>query len=123
MPVQKYHQVFQTKTIIHLYRLLILQQSIALIIEKMQVKILNIKKDARYKVYPNPVKNVLNIEIVETSKTGKISLYDCFGRKILSKNINTQKLSLDISFLSKGMYFMEILDNDKTVKKVKIIKQ
>jgi len=68
------------------------------------------------KIYPNPVSNTLYISSVNTV-IEKMIVYSISGQKVLAQYKNQMK-SLDVSVLSKGMYFIEIYSsNRKTVKK------
>lgn len=68
------------------------------------------------KVYPNPVKSVLNIEC--SDMINSIIFYDTFGKELFrtkeTKNIN-------ISVLAKGVYFLKLITN-KGDGKYKVIK-
>ncbi|MBT3622128.1 MAG: Omp28-related outer membrane protein [Flavobacteriales bacterium] len=67
-------------------------------------------------IYPNPVKNVLTIEGTYTSAT----IYDVFGKLVLTTN--AQK-TIDVSALSNGVYFVNIISENKlTVKKITVAK-
>jgi hypothetical protein len=67
------------------------------------------------KIYPNPVSNTLFISS-NNIVIDSITIYSLTGKKVLedSKRVN----SIDVSGLSKGMYFIEVhSDSEKTVKK------
>ncbi len=51
----------------------------------------------------------------------KLELYDQYGRLLKQFDITDYKTVIDISFLSQGMYFLQIND-DKQVNFIKIIK-
>lgn len=66
-------------------------------------------------IYPNPVSNTLFISS-ENSVIDSVTIYSLTGKKVFedSKGLN----SIDVSNLSKGMYFMEIFSEaGKTMKK------
>ncbi|WP_310560210.1 family 16 glycosylhydrolase [Flavobacterium sp.] len=65
------------------------------------------------KVYPNPVKNVLNIDYPTSNP--KYKLYDVSGKLLLSGN----GLKVDVNKLSSGVYFVQVED----LKSIKIIKE
>ncbi|WP_066225170.1 T9SS type A sorting domain-containing protein [Formosa haliotis] len=75
-----------------------------------------------FKVYPNPVKNVLNV----TSKLNisKLNVYDISGKLILNKQIGvkTLKHQIDVSRFQNGMYFIEVFTNT-TKQTIKFIKK
>jgi len=67
-------------------------------------------------VYPNPTKNVITIE---TRLEIEIEVYDMMGRLLIEEE-NTKRL--DLSNLSKGLYNLSIIYNNKRHSK-QIIKQ
>lgn len=68
-------------------------------------------------IYPNPTNNVLNVQTNEIIK--QINILDIAGRKTLTPNlINNQ---IEVSSLSKGVYFLEIKTENK-VHREKFIK-
>lgn len=74
-------------------------------------------------VFPNPAKNVVNINL--TGYTGKsvVSMFDVNGRAVLQREVNTVNTQLDISALPAGVYMMRIKNGAKEVNMTKIIKQ
>lgn len=79
-------------------------------------------------VYPNPATNILNIAFASSSGLGKntIQIIDITGRTIRSfdRNANPDTiLPLDVSTLSAGIYFLQIIsDNNTSSQVVKFIK-
>ncbi len=73
-------------------------------------------------VYPNPAKDVLNFNVasVTESKKLKVEVTDVIGREIL---VSEYKEQLDISQLEIGIYFVSILQGDKTLVTKKVVKQ
>lgn len=68
-----------------------------------------------FKIYPNPVSEELFVSS-EKIPIDKMSIYSMTGRKILE--IKTTKNSVNVSKLSKGIYFLEINSgNKKSVQK------
>ncbi|WP_294294830.1 T9SS type A sorting domain-containing protein [uncultured Chryseobacterium sp.] len=55
-------------------------------------------------IYPNPVKDMLNLEGVP--KNSAVKIYDLSGRKVLEAYSEDTKLKIDISRLSKGTYMI-----------------
>ncbi|WP_160138510.1 T9SS type A sorting domain-containing protein [Chryseobacterium sp. c4a] len=60
-------------------------------------------------IYPNPVKDILNIKTKET--INKIEIYDLAGRIINSKNVKEN--SVNVSDLIKGSYLIKLFLKDK----------
>ena len=57
------------------------------------------------RVYPNPSVSILNIE-VENNVYSTISLIDGLGKVVLEQQFTNQ---LDVSSLSKGVYFIQLI--------------
>ncbi len=76
------------------------------------------------KIYPNPTKGQLKVEIFEldNSDKGTISIYNRQGRLITKKNISVSTLDFDISTQPDGLYVMHIEINGQ-VSTWKILKQ
>ena len=59
-------------------------------------------------VYPNPVKEIINIRNADNSN---IRIFNIEGREILNIENARNTLSIDVSYLSEGLYFMKITKN------------
>lgn len=70
--------------------------------------------------YPNPVKNFINIESQKLINTANI--YTIRGQNVFSKEINKTQATLDLSMLSKGIYIIQI-NNDENIENYKIFKE
>lgn len=73
------------------------------------------------KVYPNPVQDVLNISLDQ--KILSMTVYNMAGQQVLTKVINDNKGTADVSALVPGTYMVKVNTANETVKTVKIIKQ
>lgn len=69
--------------------------------------------------YPNPVNNLIILKLKE--QTGNITLYNPLGQEILTKQINSNEMVLDVSDLSNGTYLLKLTQSG-TVKNCKFIK-
>ncbi len=84
------------------------------------------KANSSISLYPNPVKELLNISF-EASKNGKASLIvlDAQGKQVLMETSNVQKganvLRLNANMLASGTYFLRI-QNDELLEVVKFVK-
>jgi hypothetical protein len=66
------------------------------------------------KLYPNPVKNALNIS--SNKKIDKIEIYDALGRIVISENNPTN--TINVEQLESGIYSIAILfEDDRIVKR------
>ena len=73
-------------------------------------------------LYPNPVKDVLNITTSELSAERTIIIYSALGQKVLETKANSATVSLPISKLTSGVYFCRIKSGNESITKT-FIKQ
>ncbi|MCF8255868.1 MAG: PKD domain-containing protein, partial [Bacteroidia bacterium] len=77
------------------------------------------------KVYPNPVNNLLTIELGSTQKEAQIMLTDMYGKQIKISRVladnSTPVYQFDVSELAKGIYYLGISNSD-VGKVTKIVK-
>ena len=72
-----------------------------------------------FAIYPNPANNILNIQNKDNAIISKVTLTDILGKNIKTSTYNSTEVSMDISNLNSGIYFVEIYSNDvKTTKKI-----
>ncbi|MDA3818055.1 MAG: T9SS type A sorting domain-containing protein [Prolixibacteraceae bacterium] len=76
------------------------------------------------KIYPNPIGDILNIDLTGMPATeGTLSILNFEGKTMLSRQVNNESiLSLNISSLPTGIYLCQYA-NTTGIKTVKIIKQ
>ncbi len=85
-----------------------------------------IKTSNLFKVYPNPAKNFITIDMsdivgIENSDL-KVTISDITGREVLNFNNHLQSFSkLNIQNLNTGTYILQVLDANKTIGFKKII--
>ncbi len=90
------------------------------LIDQSTVVVNELSNGASVNVYPNPASDVLNISLNTIKENLKIKITDVIGRDVL---VSEYKSQLDVSFLEKGIYFVSILQGNKTLGTKKIIKQ
>ena len=66
-------------------------------------------------VYPNPAKSIINFELLYLSDriNGELQLFNSIGKKVLSKQIRSSHIKIDISEYSKGIYFYRLLNEKR----------
>lgn len=72
-------------------------------------------------LYPNPVKNLLQIRELPSEKVLNWSIYSIEGKEVLNGNLNMNQNQIDVSSLKSGFYFVE-LRGDKSSYQQKFIK-
>ena len=78
----------------------------------------DLQKKSTVTLYPNPVKQILNL--TSESKINKIIISDFSGRKVLEKSLNGEN-RIDVQSLTAGTYLIQIFtEND--VETTKFIK-
>ena len=73
-----------------------------------------------FKLYPNPVKDILNIE-TNNVNIQNVNIYDVLGKKVWSQSELTSN-SINISSLNKGLYFIKLTSEGQSVTR-KIVKE
>lgn len=73
-------------------------------------------------VYPNPASTVLNISF-NTGETTAIKIVNVLGETVISTSINNQNNSIDVSGLTKGVYFVQSATSTGSVPVVKFVKE
>ena len=74
-------------------------------------------------IYPNPTKDVLNIDIsttIDVTKELIVKITDVLGKELLFTDYQTQ---INISHFETGIYFVSIMQGDKTLVTKKVVKQ
>lgn len=72
------------------------------------------------KVYPNPVKDVINFSFHK--EITAVSIYNLRGQEVITKSLNSNQASIDITGLSAGTYLVKVTSNNE-VKILKVIKE
>jgi hypothetical protein len=72
-----------------------------------------------FRLYPNPVDGIMYIDYPGTININAVQIYDLSGRLIKSRSVNgsQDRLSVDVSDLSSGIYLVEIKDFVRSVTK------
>lgn len=93
------------------------------IIKSIAVNAVNLSENQNdiWKVYPNPVNQILQLENNE-SKATKFVIYNALGEKVLTGNLNFGKNEISTDKLLKGVYHIEFYDIAISLGRVKFIK-
>jgi beta-glucanase (GH16 family) len=81
--------------------------------------------DSEVKIYPNPVKDTLNINLGNIfSKEVHVRIYDISGRVMFKEYFkhNSKNLEINTSFLNKGVYFISLNLNGTDTRTQKFVK-
>lgn len=75
----------------------------------------------RFKVFPNPVSDILNIQIPTSTEATNLKIYNVLGKLVLEKDLTKSETRLDISSMASGIYMLSF-KSDKGSKTFKLIK-
>jgi PKD repeat protein len=75
------------------------------------VSVSSISNASHIRVYPNPAKNSLNIDMVDLNNNAFVELFDITGRLYINEVIERSS-TLDISQLPNGIYMLRIVADD-----------
>lgn len=75
--------------------------------------------------YPNPATNAVTVEMEGASGINEIIAFDVAGRRsnLIFNRSDHDRLSIDLSPLKKGLYIIQLIDNEKNVFQFKTIKE
>ena len=69
-------------------------------------------------IYPNPAKNEVTISL-DQEKYKYLQIYDCLGKMIYEKSVNTEIIKIDLASFERGIYTIQINDeNSKSISKL-----
>ncbi|WP_178989585.1 T9SS type A sorting domain-containing protein [Winogradskyella schleiferi] len=76
------------------------------------------------KAYPNPVQNVLNLDLGRYYDNTRLHVYNILGQEVFSKNYNNSRI-IEVEFYnqSKGLYIVELALENQIHSRVKVTKQ
>jgi hypothetical protein len=75
------------------------------------------------KLYPNPSKGIISIDIDESTEIKSFQIYSSLGQKVVEINETFKsKTSLDLTHLDSGIYFLYFTDynNNTSIKKISL---
>ena len=85
------------------------------------VNVSNVISQNSIKVYPNPVHDMLNIEL-QANTTANVAIYDLNGQQRFEAVVDEKHKAINVSQLSAGTYFISVRTSAGE-KKIKFIKQ
>jgi len=75
------------------------------------------------KIHPNPTKDLINIDLGSLNGNVELTVSNALGQIVKREKLSNQNTALDINNLENGIYFIQILSENKTISTQKIIKQ
>ena len=74
------------------------------------------------KIYPNPTKDFLIVNVSEVLPANEILVFDQNGKIILQKNIHSSNEKIDLTSYANGLYYIQVLSGKIKVKEFKVVK-
>ncbi|TAH27132.1 MAG: T9SS C-terminal target domain-containing protein [Cytophagales bacterium] len=72
------------------------------------------------KVYPNPAKNLINIDLANNNFS-QIILLDVTGREVFTNKVTSQTEKIDLSDLKKGLYILQLNGNSSNYRQTIVV--
>lgn len=66
-----------------------------------------------FEMYPNPVSDLLNIQLPTGTEKAEVSVFDYTGRLVSSKIISSNDTALNVQKISRGIYMIRVATNTK----------
>ena len=61
------------------------------------------------KLYPNPARDIINIQLDKALPNARLSVFDMYGRTLISRTITGTLQTVDIRNLSQGTYHVKVI--------------
>ena len=81
-----------------------------------------VKKNVQISVYPNPVNNMLHIELPNT-ETRLIEIVNLSGAIVASQNTTSSNEQINVGYLSSGLYVLRCVNTNGEITNTKFMKQ
>jgi PKD repeat protein len=66
------------------------------------------KTNNTFSIYPNPADKIVNIALFKQNEEMEVTITDLNGKELIHKTINSGISNIDISNLTKGLYFIQV---------------
>ena len=70
------------------------------------------------KVYPNPVKSVLN---VYAENLNKVTVFNAMGQLVYTETVDSDNLMIDVESWTNGLYYVNLETNNGVISSQKVI--
>ncbi|MCR5863232.1 T9SS type A sorting domain-containing protein [Flavobacterium sp. J372] len=66
-------------------------------------------------IWPNPAKEIINVQLPEDIQNGTISLFDYTGRQVYQQNVQNGNInSISTGTFASGVYLLKVSSGSKT---------
>lgn len=66
-----------------------------------------------FDMYPNPVSDMLTVQLPTGTEKAEVSIFDYTGRLVSSKTISSNDALIDVQSISEGIYIIRVATNTK----------
>jgi hypothetical protein len=66
-----------------------------------------------FAMYPNPAKDIVNIDLPIVSEKVTVEFYDQIGKLAYSKNLSTNSKTVNVKDLATGIYIIKVIADGK----------
>ena len=90
---------------------------------KVALNIKDIKEEENgFRIYPNPASNLMHVQYDKITNKPFISIYNMMGKNLLNIQVESADSAIDISSLTNGIYFVQLIDpQNNTIENMKIV--
>ena len=67
----------------------------------------------KFSIRPNPVSDIMTINVDQQDISGQLAVYSLSGKEILNQELTELRTSIDLSRLESGMYLVRLMYNDR----------
>jgi len=92
-----------------------LQLALTLELDKTQQSI--------FKIFPNPLQNILQINFPENTESASLIIYDILGKQVTKAIITQDNKRINLDFLPSGIYIVKLQGDNQNVNTFKLIKE
>lgn len=76
---------------------------------------------SEFKMYPNPAKEYVTIDLSDLTANATVFIYDYLGRLVKNELLNTTSSKIDTSNLQKGTYIVKVDSDNELTSKILIV--
>lgn len=94
-----------------------LQQALGMVLDSVYPKI------ESFRIYPNPAKTSLYVNIPDDLEIAKLQIFDILGKLVFKRSVSKSNTEVDISALGSGIYIVKLHGNNQKTNTFKLIKE
>ena len=90
-------------------------------IRQINADAINIVSKENLQIYPNPAQDLVTISFNSDNNNNEVSIYNISGKLLFQQTESGKKRTIDVSFLEKGIYILQIKNKEYSINKQLII--